>query len=90
MRSVPIIPIRGSVVFPHTDTLLSFVRRGSVVAADEASTPIYDTLVVVQIALANAVNDYVFNIINPFDSITVKSFVREQVCRDIFGLEANF
>ena len=36
LRSVPIIPIRGSVVFPHTDTLLSFVRRGSVAAADEA------------------------------------------------------
>ncbi|WKZ26091.1 MAG: endopeptidase La [bacterium] len=36
MRSVPIVPIRGSVVFPHTDTLLSFVRSGSVLAADEA------------------------------------------------------
>lgn len=36
MRTVPIIPIRGSVVFPHTDTLLSFVRSGSVLAADEA------------------------------------------------------
>ncbi|KKP33169.1 MAG: Lon protease, partial [Candidatus Woesebacteria bacterium GW2011_GWE2_31_6] len=36
MRTVPIIPIRGSVVFPHTDTLLSFVRSKSVSAADEA------------------------------------------------------
>jgi ATP-dependent Lon protease len=36
MRSVPIIPIRGSVVFPHTDTLLSFVRPSSVSAADSA------------------------------------------------------
>lgn len=36
MRSVPIIPIRGSVVFPHTDTLLSFVRPSSVSAADNA------------------------------------------------------
>lgn len=36
MRSVPIIAIRGSVVFPHTDTLLSFVRPSSVVAADSA------------------------------------------------------
>lgn len=36
MRSVPIIAIRGSVVFPHTDTLLSFVRPSSVVAADNA------------------------------------------------------
>jgi len=36
MRSVPIIPIRGAVVFPHTDTLLSFARSKSVTAADEA------------------------------------------------------
>lgn len=36
MRSVPIIPIRGSVVFPHTDTLLSFSRSKSVLASDEA------------------------------------------------------
>lgn len=36
IRSVPIIPIRGSVVFPHTDTLLSFVRPKSVTAADDA------------------------------------------------------
>lgn len=36
MRSVPIIAIRGSVVFPHTDTLLSFVRPMSVSAADSA------------------------------------------------------
>ena len=36
MRSVPIIPIRGSVVFPHTDTLLSFNRQNTIVAADNA------------------------------------------------------
>jgi len=36
MRTVPIIPIRGSVVFPHTDTVLSFVRPRSVTAADSA------------------------------------------------------
>lgn len=36
MRSVPIIPIRGSVVFPNTDTLLSFTRPKSVSAADSA------------------------------------------------------
>ena len=36
MRTVPIIAIRGSVVFPHTDTLLSFVRNSSVNAADSA------------------------------------------------------
>ncbi len=36
MRSIPIIPIRGSVVFPHTDSLLSFVRPKSVSAADSA------------------------------------------------------
>lgn len=36
MRSVPIIAIRGSVVFPHTDTLLSFARPSTVIAADNA------------------------------------------------------
>jgi len=36
IRSVPIAPIRGSVVFPHTDTLLSFVRQESVNALEEA------------------------------------------------------
>ncbi len=36
MRSVPIVPIRGSVVFPNTDTLLSFTRPRSVSAADSA------------------------------------------------------
>ncbi len=36
MRSVPIIAIRGSVVFPHTDALLSFVRPSTVSAADNA------------------------------------------------------
>lgn len=36
IRTLPIIPIRGSVVFPHSDTLLSFVRPKSVKAADYA------------------------------------------------------
>lgn len=36
IRSVPIIAIRGAVVFPHTDTLLSFNRNASVTAADIA------------------------------------------------------
>ncbi|KKP48213.1 MAG: ATP-dependent protease La [Candidatus Woesebacteria bacterium GW2011_GWA1_33_30] len=36
IRSVPIAPIRGSVVFPHTDTLLSFVRQESVSALEDA------------------------------------------------------
>jgi ATP-dependent Lon protease len=36
IRSVPIIAIRGAVVFPHTDTLLSFSRDSAVSAADSA------------------------------------------------------
>lgn len=36
IRSVPIAPIRGSVVFPHTDSLLSFVRQESVSALEDA------------------------------------------------------
>ncbi len=35
-RQVPIVPIRGSVVFPHTDTLLSFGRTKSVSAVNSA------------------------------------------------------
>lgn len=36
IRVVPIVPIRGSVVFPHTDTLLSFGRSKSVAAINTA------------------------------------------------------
>ncbi len=35
-RRVPIVPVRGSVVFPHTDTLLSFGRTKSVIAVNSA------------------------------------------------------
>jgi ATP-dependent Lon protease len=35
-RRVPIVPIRGSVVFPHSDTLLSFGREKSVAAVNSA------------------------------------------------------
>ncbi|MGD0523461.1 MAG: endopeptidase La, partial [Candidatus Microgenomates bacterium] len=35
-RRVPIVCIRGSVVFPHTDTLLSFGRNKSVIAVNSA------------------------------------------------------
>ena len=35
-RRVPIVPVRGSVVFPHTDTLLSFGRSKSVAAVNSA------------------------------------------------------
>lgn len=35
-RQVPIVAVRGSVVFPHTDTLLSFGRQKSIVAVNSA------------------------------------------------------
>ena len=35
-RDVPIVAIRGSVVFPHTDTLLSFGRPKSISAVNSA------------------------------------------------------
>ena len=35
-RRVPIVPVRGSVVFPHSDTLLSFGREKSVFAVNSA------------------------------------------------------
>ena len=36
LRSVPIVAVRGSVVFPHTDSLLSFGRQKSVAAINAA------------------------------------------------------
>lgn len=36
LRRVPIVPVRGSVVFPHTDTLVSFGRAKSVSAVNSA------------------------------------------------------
>ncbi len=36
VRTVPIVAIRGSVVFPHTDTILSFGRPKSVAAVNAA------------------------------------------------------
>lgn len=35
-RRVPIVPVRGTVVFPHTDTLVSFGREKSVAAINSA------------------------------------------------------
>ena len=35
-RQIPIVAIRGSVVFPHTDAVLSFGRKKSVVAVNNA------------------------------------------------------
>ena len=36
IKNVPLVAIRGSVIFPHTDTLLSFGRKKSVVAVNNA------------------------------------------------------
>src|SRR3972149_10038367 len=36
IRQVPIVPVRGSVVFPHSDTLLSFGRKKSTMAVNSA------------------------------------------------------
>lgn len=35
-RRVPIVPVRGTVVFPHSDTLVSFGRQKSVAAVNSA------------------------------------------------------
>ena len=35
-KPVPVVPVRGSVVFPHTDSLLSFGRPKSIAAVDAA------------------------------------------------------
>lgn len=36
LRRVPIVPVRGTVVFPHTDTLVSFGRQKSIAAINTA------------------------------------------------------
>src|SRR3990167_8890878 len=35
-KPIPVVAIRGSVVFPHTDSILSFGREKSVAAINEA------------------------------------------------------
>ncbi len=35
-KPIPVVPVRGSVVFPHTDSLLSFGRPKSIAAVDAA------------------------------------------------------
>jgi hypothetical protein len=66
------------------------LNKDAVTLADEQGIPIYETLVSIEVGLANCVHDYVYNIIHPFDSMMVKNTIREQMCRDLFGLEANF
>jgi len=76
----------------------SFVEQSPLIAgnipiienAAANSVPIYDTLIVHQVGLANAVHDYVYNIIHPLDSAITKNVVREQICRDLFGLVATY
>lgn len=36
IRSIPLVPIRDSVVFPHSDSILSFGREKSIVAVNKA------------------------------------------------------
>lgn len=62
----------------------------TVEAADAAGKPVWDSLIPIQVDLANAIHDYVYNVAHPFDSIMVKNTIREQMCRDLFGLEAYF
>ena len=66
------------------------LNKDAVTAADENGDLIYETLVVVEVGLANCIHDYIYNVIHPFDSLMVKNVIREQMCRDLFGLEATF
>jgi hypothetical protein len=52
--------------------------------------PMYESIVLYQIELANAIHDYVYNVVRPLDSVMAKNVTREQVCREIFGLQAEF
>jgi hypothetical protein len=51
---------------------------------------VYEMLVVVNMSMANAIHDYTYNVIRPFDSVIVKNSVREQICRQVYGIEAHF
>ena len=66
------------------------LNKDAVTAADENGQLIYETLVQVEVSLANCIHDYIYNVVHPFDSIMVKNVIREQMCRDLFGLEAHF
>ena len=66
------------------------LNNEAITLAEEAGQPIYETLVRIEVELANAAHNYVFNITHPFDSIMIKAEKREQLCRDIFGLPATF
>jgi hypothetical protein len=61
-----------------------------VVEAAANGDSVYRLLIDIQVELANAVHDYVWNVTRPFDSLIIKSHNREMVCRDIFGIEATF
>ena len=61
----------------------------AVADSESKGLPIYETLVRVQVELANAVHDYVYNIVYPFDSIMTKNTCREDICADIFVLSVT-
>ena len=66
------------------------LNKDVVTTADENGDLIYETLVQIEVGLANCIHDYIYNVIHPFDSLMVKNVIREQMCRDLFGLQANF
>ena len=64
--------------------------QAAVDAAYTEGQPVYDTLIRVQVDLANAVHDFTYNIIHPFDSVQTKNVNREQICSELFGKSATF
>jgi hypothetical protein len=64
--------------------------KEAVASAFENGYQVYETLITVNVDMANAIHDYTYNVINPFDSIMVKNIIREQICREVYGIEASF
>jgi hypothetical protein len=62
----------------------------NIINANAGGMPMYEAIMQYQVDLANAIHDYVYNVVRPFDSIIIKNKCREQTCRQIFGLTAQF
>jgi hypothetical protein len=74
----------------QTEEPLMEASQSAVDNANANGIPIYETLTSVQVNLANAIHDYIYNVAWPLDSMMTKNVAREQMCREFFGLSATF
>ena len=73
-----------------TQSALMAANTDAIMAANALGLPMYESIITYQVDLASAIHDYVYNVVRPFDSVISKNTTREQVCREIFGLNADF